>query len=104
MRIADKSTHYVEKNTSTVRQRTERAGFDRYCLLGERWIAKEKCDDKSGNDKKACVTAAKDAETLAKMPADRRSTRNRYEEAMNTPRFRLIDCRSPIHRVYSHPV
>lgn len=32
-------------------------------------IAKEKCDDKSGNDKKACVKEAKAAETLAKADA-----------------------------------
>jgi osmotically-inducible protein OsmY len=32
-------------------------------------IAKEKCDDKSGNDKKACVTEAKAAETLARADA-----------------------------------
>jgi len=32
-------------------------------------IAKEKCDDKLGNDKKACVKEAKAAETLAKADA-----------------------------------
>lgn len=41
---------------------------------GDYAIAKEKCDDKSGNDKKACVKEAKATETLAKAGATAAAT------------------------------
>ena len=36
-------------------------------------VAKEKCDDRTGNDRDVCVKEAKAAETRAKADADRRS-------------------------------